>query len=61
MKVFKSPLPFVLKCALAKFWLNPVRQQKSRGFGSHELREIQKIVGDNRQQFQEKWDEYFGA
>lgn len=31
------------------------------GFRAHELREIQSMVGDSRQQFLEAWNEFFGV
>ncbi|RPI18020.1 MAG: DUF4160 domain-containing protein [Acidobacteriales bacterium] len=44
----------------AKLWLDPVAIVRSRGFRSHELSEIMRIVRENRQIFREKWDEHFG-
>jgi hypothetical protein len=43
----------------AKFWLTPVSLAKSRGFRSSELTEIQRIVEENRDLFEEKWHEHF--
>jgi len=43
----------------AKFWLSPISLARSRGFRSHELTEIIKIIRENHQLFKEKWDEYF--
>ncbi len=45
--------------ATAKFWLDPVRLQRSKHFRDHELREIQKIVEFNKIRFLELWNEYF--
>ncbi|MBO1225645.1 MAG: DUF4160 domain-containing protein [Candidatus Scalindua sediminis] len=45
----------------AKFWLNPIRLQRSRGFSDHELIKIQKLIDENKEKFQEKWDEYFSV
>lgn len=45
----------------AKFWLNPIRMQKSKGFSDSDLIKIQKLVEENKKLFQEKWNEYFGA
>ena len=42
----------------AKFWLNPVSLAGSRGFRSGELSEIQRIVLDNRESFEEKYREH---
>jgi hypothetical protein len=43
----------------AKFWLDPVRLERSRGFGRAELRKIQRIVESHRQGLMESWNEYF--
>jgi hypothetical protein len=45
----------------AKFWLKPVRLEKSKNFNDHELREVQKIVEENKSLFMEKWNEYFNS
>lgn len=45
--------------ATAKFWLNPVRVAKSRGFSDHELRSLQRLVEENRERILEVWNEYF--
>jgi Domain of unknown function (DUF4160) len=44
----------------AKFWLAPVSLAKSRGFRSGELSELQRIVEENRDVFEERWHEHFG-
>ena len=44
---------------VAKFWLDPVRLQRSGGFGSSELNRIQKLVEDNREDLVRSWNEYF--
>ena len=43
----------------AKFWLNPIRFQRSHGFGRAELNRIQRLVEENRQHLLRCWDEYF--
>ena len=43
----------------AKFWLEPVILARSRGFRSHEISEMQKIVVKNSKFFEEKWNEHF--
>ncbi len=43
----------------AKFWLNPVRLARSRRFGDHELRTIQKLVEENKDRMLEAWNEHF--
>jgi len=45
---------------IAKFWLNPVRLQRSGRFRRAEIIRIAKIVEDNRTQIAEAWHEYFG-
>lgn len=42
------------------FWLEPVALADNRGFRSHELTDISKLVVEHRQFFLEKWHEYFG-
>lgn len=44
----------------AKFWLEPVSLASNRGFRSHELTDINRLVVEHRQFFLEKWHEYFG-
>lgn len=44
----------------AKFWLNPVTLTSSIRFASHELRTIQRIVEDYRDDFLEAWNEHAG-
>ncbi|MFO8034333.1 MAG: DUF4160 domain-containing protein [Candidatus Bipolaricaulota bacterium] len=44
---------------VAKFWLDPVRLQRSRGFSSDELNRIRKLIDDNRKDLPTSWDEYF--
>ncbi|MBA3494113.1 MAG: DUF4160 domain-containing protein [Gammaproteobacteria bacterium] len=44
----------------AKFWLNPVTLASSIRFASHELRAIQRIVEDHRDNFLEAWNEHAG-
>jgi hypothetical protein len=43
----------------AKFWLNPVRLDRSRGFGRVELLRIQRLVDENATLLLRSWDEYF--
>lgn len=45
----------------AKFWLEPVALASGRGFRSHELAMIQRLVEEHRALFLEKWNAYFGA
>jgi hypothetical protein len=43
----------------AKFWLDPVRLQKSTGFGRVEVRRIQQLVQHHREHLLRQWNEYF--
>ena len=45
---------------VAKFWLSPVRLERSGGFGGAELRRIQRIVESRGEDLVEAWNEYFG-
>jgi hypothetical protein len=45
----------------AKFWLDPVNLASNRGFRSHELTVICKLVEENRDFFMEKWNAYFSG
>ena len=44
---------------IAKFWLEPVRLQKTGGLRRHEIRRIERIVEENRISFLEAWNERF--
>lgn len=46
---------------IAKFWLDPVRLQRSGGFRRPELRRIEQIIRDARSQLIEAWNEYFSG
>jgi hypothetical protein len=43
----------------AKFWLDPLRLERSRGFSRKEINRLRSLVEQHRQQFQESWDEFF--
>ena len=43
----------------AKFWLAPVRLQRSRGFSRKELNRLQRIVAEQQKFFLERWHDYF--
>lgn len=45
----------------AKFWLDPVRLARSRGFTAAELRDVERVVVANRQLLMGKWNEYFSV
>jgi len=46
--------------AEAKFWLDPVRLERSVGFTPKELRRIEALVEKNSASLIEAWNEYFG-
>lgn len=43
----------------AKFWLDPVWLERSRGFARKELHTIQALIEENQQHLLESWNEYF--
>jgi hypothetical protein len=43
----------------AKFWLDPIRLDESRGFSRAEIRRVEALVRDNAVQLRRAWDEYF--
>jgi hypothetical protein len=45
---------------IAKFWLDPVRLQRSGGFSRIEISQIVNIINQYHQQLVEAWHEYFG-
>lgn len=46
---------------IAKFWLDPVRLQNSKGFNRLEINKIHKIIIGNQSKLLEAWNEYFGS
>lgn len=46
---------------IAKFWLDPLRLQRSGGFPRAELRRIERIIKENHSEIVEAWNEYFGS
>ena len=44
---------------VAKFWIDPVRLQRSGGFGRAEIARVHKIIVTNRERLMEAWNEYF--
>ncbi len=43
----------------AKYWLDPVWLERSRGFARSEINQIQEIIEENQQQLLDSWHEYF--
>ena len=44
---------------VAKFWLDPVRLQRSGGFRRVEIQQIQRLVERNRERLLRSWNGYF--
>ncbi len=44
---------------VAKFWIDPIRLQKSGGFNRHEITRIHKLIEENSSKIEEVWNEYF--
>ncbi len=47
--------------ATAKFWLDPVRLERSGRFSRAELARLQKLVERHKLEFRKKWNDYFGT
>jgi Domain of unknown function (DUF4160) len=45
--------------ATAKFWLAPIRLERSRGFARHELSRVQRLITEHREHLMRSWNEYF--
>jgi hypothetical protein len=45
----------------AKFWLDPIRLARSRGFSSREINDIAKLIIVHQQELLESWDEFFNG
>ena len=43
----------------AKFWLKPVKLERSSGFSRQELRKIESLIEDNVEHMLRSWNEYF--
>ena len=44
---------------VAKFWLDPVRIQRSGGLRRHEMTRVQYIIEANHELLVEAWNDYF--
>ena len=44
---------------VAKFWLDPVRIERSGGLRRSEIRQVQRIIKENQGVLLEAWDFYF--
>lgn len=45
----------------AKFWLTPVALARNLGFTPRELKQLETLIQENRQQLFEAWNEHFGS
>ena len=45
--------------ASAKFWLDEVRLARNDGYNLKELRRVQRLVEEHRQELSDAWDEFF--
>jgi hypothetical protein len=45
----------------AKFWLDPVHLAANYGFNGRELKQIQRLVEEHREELLEAWNDYFSA
>lgn len=43
----------------AKFWLNPTQLASNYGFGTGDLKEIERLVEQHESMFLEAWNEHF--
>lgn len=43
----------------AKFWLGPVRLERSRGFSRGEIHQVQRIVQGSQRELLDRWNDYF--
>ncbi len=43
----------------AKFWLDPVRLERSHGFRRHEINLIRELVEEQHEHLLESWHEFF--
>jgi hypothetical protein len=46
---------------IAKFWLEPMRLQRSGGFSRTEIRSIERVIHEYHSTIVEAWNEYFGS
>jgi hypothetical protein len=44
---------------VAEFWLDPIRLERSGGFGRSELGAIQRLIAERRSHLIEAWHAYF--
>ena len=45
----------------AKFWLEPIKCERSSGFSRSELMDIYRLIARRRELLLQKWHEFFGG
>jgi hypothetical protein len=45
----------------AKFWLDPIRMERSVGFRAKEINKLEQLVAENQQSLLERWNEFFNS
>jgi Domain of unknown function (DUF4160) len=45
----------------AKFWLDPVRLERSHGFGRRDINRIRSLVEEHLPELLESWNEFFAG
>ena len=45
----------------AKYWLDPVRLQRSYGFAANEINRIERLVINNQQHLLDSWNAFFNG
>jgi len=43
----------------AKFWLKPVRYERSAGFNRREILSLERMVAEHQEELLRSWDDYF--
>jgi hypothetical protein len=43
----------------AKFWLDPLRLERSRGFRRKDINRIRELIEEHREELLEGWNEFF--
>jgi hypothetical protein len=44
---------------IAKYWLDPVRLERSKGLSQRQLRDVERIVGEHQGVLLRAWHDYF--
>jgi len=46
---------------VAKFWLDPIRLQRSGGFSRRDMAHVERLLRSNHKRLVEAWNDYFGG